>query len=204
MMFFLNMYKYVIELVDLSINVVTFKVPRLLATRPPIFVPFAFAAIQFNSIQFPHSSPLPRLPQTPTAAGHRRWQRATVLEYYVERAGGTLQLLAQLDLIGRTAELAKLFGIQFFEVLARGSQFRVESMMLRMAKPRNIVPVSPSVKQRAHMRAPEHLPLIMEPLSRLYCEPVIVLDFQSLYPSQIIAYNYCYSTCLGRVEHLGG
>lgn len=129
-----------------------------------------------------------------------RWM---VLEYYIQRSCGNLEIMEQLDLIGRTCELAKLFGIQFYEVLSRGSQFRVESMMLRMAKPRNFVAISPSVKQRAHMRAPEYLPLILEPESRLYVDPVIVLDFQSLYPSMIIAYNYCFSTCLGRVEHLG-
>lgn len=54
-----------------------------------------------------------------------------VLEYYLERVEGTVQILNQLDLVGRTCELAKLFGIQFYEVLSRGSQFRVESMMLR-------------------------------------------------------------------------
>ncbi|KAL7738667.1 hypothetical protein ACLKA6_006953 [Drosophila palustris] len=129
-----------------------------------------------------------------------RW---IVLEYYLERVRGTLALLGQLDLLGRTSEMAKLIGIQFYEVLSRGSQFRVESMMLRIAKPKNLVPLSPSVQQRAHMRAPEYLALIMEPESRFYADPVIVLDFQSLYPSMIIGYNYCFSTCLGRVEHLG-
>lgn len=126
-----------------------------------------------------------------------------VLDYYMERAKTLIEILKQLDLIGRTCELAKLFGIQFYEVLSRGSQFRVESMMIRIAKRRNYVPVSPSVEQRAHMRAPEYIPLVMEPHSRFYSDPVIVLDFQSLYPSIIIAYNYCFSTCLGRVEHLG-
>lgn len=57
-----------------------------------------------------------------------RW---IVLEYYLERVNGTMELLDQLDLIGRTSEMAKLIGIQFYEVLSRGSQFRVESMMLR-------------------------------------------------------------------------
>lgn len=57
-----------------------------------------------------------------------RW---IVIEYYLERVRGTLALLDQLDLIGRTSEMAKLIGIQFYEVLSRGSQFRVESMMLR-------------------------------------------------------------------------
>lgn len=63
------------------------------------------------------------------------WQtpitRWIVIDYCLERAHGTLEILNQLDLIGRTCELAKLFGIQFYEVLSRGSQFRVESMMLR-------------------------------------------------------------------------
>lgn len=129
--------------------------------------------------------------------------RCVTADYYMFRVKSVSLILNQLDFIGRTSELARLFGIQFFEVLSRGSQFRVESMMLRLAKPLNFIPVSPSVEQRAKMRAPEFLPLILEPESKFYCDPVIVLDFQSLYPSMIIAYNYCFSTCIGRVEHLG-
>lgn len=134
------------------------------------------------------------------SSNHSRWM---VIDYYTKRSIGTLEILEKLDLIGRTAELAKLFGIQFLEVLTRGSQFRVESIMLRLVRAQNYVPVSPTIQQRAKMKAPEYIPLVMEPESRLYNDPVIVLDFQSLYPSIIMAYNYCYSTCLGRiVDHM--
>lgn len=44
----------------------------------------------------------------------------------------------------------------------------------------------------------------MEPASAFYSSPLVVLDFQSLYPSIMIAYNYCYSTCLGRVTGFQG
>uniref|UniRef100_A0A0A9YUF5 DNA polymerase n=1 Tax=Lygus hesperus TaxID=30085 RepID=A0A0A9YUF5_LYGHE len=129
-------------------------------------------------------------------------KRILTMKYYLTRVRGIVKLLDSLNLIGRTSEMASLFGIQFYEVLSRGSQFRVESMMIRLAKPLNYVAVSPDVQQRADMRAPACLPLIMEPESRFYSDPIIVLDFQSLYPSMMIAYNYCFSTCLGRVEEI--
>jgi DNA polymerase zeta len=52
--------------------------------------------------------------------------------------------------------------------------------------------------------AAECMPLIMEPASAFYSSPLLVLDFQSLYPSVMIAYNYCYSTCLGRITEFQG
>lgn len=53
--------------------------------------------------------------------------------------------------------------------------------------------------QVATQPAMECLPLVMEPKSGFYSDPVIVLDFQSLYPSMIIAYNLCFCTCLGKL-----
>jgi len=52
--------------------------------------------------------------------------------------------------------------------------------------------------------AAECMPLIMEPASAFYSSPLLVLDFQSLYPSIMIAYNYCYSTCIGRITEFQG
>lgn len=44
----------------------------------------------------------------------------------------------------------------------------------------------------------------MEPETKFYEDPVVVLDYQSLYPSIIIAYNLCYSTCIGKATPLDG
>jgi len=51
------------------------------------------------------------------------------------------------------------------------------------------------------MISPEFIPLNIEPRAGLYLDPVIVLDFQSLYPSISIAYNYCFNTCLGKISN---
>ena len=117
----------------------------------------------------------------------QKWQ---TYMYYIQRTKLNLQLLNALEVITRTSELARLFGIDFFSVLSRGSQYRVESMMFRLTKPQNYILFSPSKQQVASQAAPECLPLVMEPKSRLYNSPVLVLDFQSLYPSIVIGYNY--------------
>jgi DNA polymerase elongation subunit (family B) len=63
------------------------------------------------------------------------------------------------------------------------------------------VQIAPTREQVGAQPAMEALPLVMEPESRFYHDPVAILDFQSLYPSIMIAYNLCYSTCVGRPHH---
>ncbi|SPQ19737.1 b8231684-30ab-4494-a2bb-b7a53b47e0f7 [Thermothielavioides terrestris] len=122
-----------------------------------------------------------------------------VLRYYLRRTRLDIEILEANELIPRTSEQARLLGVDFFSVFSRGSQFKVESIMFRIAKPENFLLISPSRKQVGAQNALECLPLVMEPQSAFYTSPVLVLDFQSLYPSVMIAYNYCYSTCLGRI-----
>ncbi|EPS36788.1 hypothetical protein H072_9596 [Dactylellina haptotyla CBS 200.50] len=124
---------------------------------------------------------------------------ARVFRYYVSRVRVDLELLDAQELVMRTSEQARLLGVDFFSVFSRGSQFKVESLMFRIAKPECFVLISPSRKQVGSQNALECLPLVMEPQSNFYTSPLLVLDFQSLYPSVMIAFNYCYSTCLGRV-----
>ena len=122
-----------------------------------------------------------------------------VVHYFASRVQLDLEILEENELIPRTSEQARLLGVDFFSVFSRGSQFKVESLMFRIAKPENLLLPSPSRKQVGQQNALECLPLVMEPQSAFYNSPLLVLDFQSLYPSIMIAYNYCYSTFLGRV-----
>ncbi|KAF2397497.1 polymerase zeta subunit [Trichodelitschia bisporula] len=135
-----------------------------------------------------------------------RWYQSDVphhlhktIKYFLSRVKLNLQILEANELISRTSEQARVLGVDFYSVFSRGSQFKVESLMFRIAKSENFMLVSPSRKQVAVQNALECIPLVMEPQSAFYSSPVVVLDFQSLYPSVMIAYNYCYSTCLGRV-----
>ncbi|KAK3052520.1 DNA polymerase zeta [Extremus antarcticus] len=127
-----------------------------------------------------------------------------LVDYFVSRTKLDMEILDANELIPRTSEQARLLGVDFFSVFSRGSQFKVESLMFRIAKPESFVLVSPSRKQVGAQNALECLPLVMEPQSAFYSSPLLVLDFQSLYPSVMIAYNYCYSTCLGRIVNWRG
>ncbi|KAJ5210782.1 C4-type zinc-finger of DNA polymerase delta [Penicillium cf. griseofulvum] len=127
-----------------------------------------------------------------------------LVEYFSSRVQMNLEILEANELTSRTSEQARLLGIDFASVISRGSQFKVESLMFRIAKPENFLLVSPSRRQVGQQNALECLPLVMEPQSDFYTSPLLVLDFQSLYPSVMIAYNYCYSTFLGRAMHWRG
>ncbi|KNE69242.1 hypothetical protein AMAG_13625 [Allomyces macrogynus ATCC 38327] len=148
-----------------------------------------------------------RVPHMPASVLTRWYQsprtRHRVMRYYLTRALVTIRLLQDGDFLDRTAEFARLYGIDFASVLTRGSQYRVEAILVRLARPMGYVLVSPTKRQVAAQRAAECTPLVMEPVSAFYPDPVVVLDFQSLYPSIMISFNYCFSTCLGHVP-IGG
>lgn len=126
--------------------------------------------------------------------------RPRVFGYLHCLAEGNVQLMDKLDIVRRTAEYARLYGIDFFSVLSRGSQYRVEAVYLRIAHSMGFLAVSGTKGQVSRMAPLECQALVMEPESGFYEDPVIVLDFQSLYPSMMIAHNLCFSTILGKLR----
>uniref|UniRef100_A0A914P1V7 DNA-directed DNA polymerase family B exonuclease domain-containing protein n=1 Tax=Panagrolaimus davidi TaxID=227884 RepID=A0A914P1V7_9BILA len=74
---------------------------------------------------------------------------SVVLRHFFRKASLNIQILSALDIFIRTSQMALVYGIQFTEVLTRGSQFRVESMLLRLSNIHEYCPPSVSVEQRS-------------------------------------------------------
>jgi DNA polymerase zeta len=122
------------------------------------------------------------------------------LSHLVDQASVNLDLAYAVDLMGKNGTMARLLGVPFDDVLTRGSQYRVEALLSRVLEKRGFAAPSPSRLSVDKMAAPSEIPMVMEPQSSFYHDPVVVLDFRSLYPSQMIAYNLCYSTIMGKLD----
>lgn len=139
-------------------------------------------------------------PQQLTSWFREKSSMFRVIRHIYRRAALNHSFIDKLDLIRRISESSRLYGVEFYSVISRGSQFKVEAVMLRVAKKKGYVAISPSKRSVANQAAMAVIPLVMEPQSNFYVDPVNVLDFQSLYPSLIISYNLCFSTILAQVR----
>ena len=64
------------------------------------------------------------------------------------RCQGNIHLIEQLDVIGQTSEFSRVFGIQFYEVLSRGSQVRIVIMsMIKIRHQRVYMPIYTTIYQ---------------------------------------------------------
>ena len=110
----------------------------------------------------------------------------------------TRRIFEKTRIMEKSLEMARLLGMDLESTFIRGSQFRVECILIRAARFEGYLLPSSSRAQVRTQPDPADIPLILEPPGAgLITDPVAILDFQSLYPSVIIGYNICYSTCLG-------
>lgn len=65
----------------------------------------------------------------------------------MKRAQFNLDMLHVSQVVSRTCESARVYGIDFYAVISRGSQYNVESVMFRIAKPENYVLITPNRQQ---------------------------------------------------------
>ncbi|CAH8355060.1 unnamed protein product [Eruca vesicaria subsp. sativa] len=102
------------------------------------------------------------------------------------------RLLDKLMCIYNYVEMARVTGVPISFLLARGQSIKVLSQLLRKAKQRNMV--LPNAKQSGSEQGSFEGATVLEARTGFYEKPIATLDFASLYPSIMMAYNLCYCT----------
>ncbi|CAN8251712.1 unnamed protein product [Cochlearia groenlandica] len=102
------------------------------------------------------------------------------------------RLLDKLMYIYNYVEMARVTGVPISFLLARGQSIKVLSQLLRKAKQKNLV--LPNAKQPGSDQGTFEGATVLEAKTGFYEKPIATLDFASLYPSIMMAYNLCYCT----------
>jgi len=109
-----------------------------------------------------------------------------------------LRIIFTKNLLVNYCELARVTGVPFEYLVTRGQGIRVLSQLLRKAKENSYILPHVVGEDEKYEGA-----YVMPPEKGFYADPVAVLDFASLYPSVIMAYNLCYTTLLREGEEQG-
>ncbi|CAM9460494.1 unnamed protein product [Chrysoparadoxa australica] len=118
--------------------------------------------------------------------------RRRLAVYCIKDAHLPLQLMEKLSVLVNYVEMARVTGVPLNFLLQRGQQIKVFSMLLRKCK--SVGLLIPNLPKTGGNAETYEGATVLEPKRAFYKEPVATLDFASLYPSIMQAYNLCYST----------
>ncbi|AET40361.1 DNA-directed DNA polymerase delta POL3 Ecym_5625 [Eremothecium cymbalariae DBVPG len=117
--------------------------------------------------------------------------RRRLAVYCLKDAYLPLRLLEKLMALVNYAEMSRVTGVPFSYLITRGQQIKVISQLFRKCFQIDIVipnmHTSPSDEQYQGAT-------VIEPIRGYYDVPIATLDFNSLYPSIMMAHNLCYTT----------
>jgi DNA polymerase delta subunit 1 len=110
-------------------------------------------------------------------------------------------LMNKLSVLINYIEMARVTGVPMSFLISRGQQIKVYSMILR--KCRNEKLLVPTVKTSGTPAGTDvgyEGATVLDPIKSYYQVPIATLDFASLYPSIMMAYNLCYSTLVPQAD----
>ncbi|KAL3844768.1 hypothetical protein ACJIZ3_002171 [Penstemon smallii] len=104
------------------------------------------------------------------------------------------RLLDKLMFIYNYVEMARVTGVPISFLLSRGQSIKVLSQLLRKAKQKSLV--IPNAKHAGSEQGTYEGATVLDARAGFYEKPIATLDFASLYPSIMMAYNLCYCTLI--------
>jgi len=117
--------------------------------------------------------------------------RARVAKYCHKDAKLPLDIMANQRIIILTAEMCRVTGVSFKDLLEHGQQHKTVCLILR-----NIRKELMLFPTKSPPRTPFTGAVVITPIKAFYEVPIATIDFASLYPSIMSAHNLCYSTYL--------
>ena len=114
--------------------------------------------------------------------------------YCLKDAALPQRLMTKLSVMVNYIEMARVTGVPMSFLISRGQQIKVFSMILRKCRNENLL--VPTLKKSgfAGDDVSYEGATVLDPIKNYYQVPIATLDFASLYPSIMQAYNLCYST----------
>lgn len=124
--------------------------------------------------------------------------RRRLAVYCLKDAYLPLRLIDKLMCIINYMEMARVTGVPLGYLLTRGQQIKVVSQLLRKCKEQDLLIPAMKVDVNDEFEGAT----VIEPIRGYYDVPISTLDFNSLYPSIMIAHNLCYTTLLRHKENV--
>ncbi|ANC96520.1 DNA polymerase catalytic subunit [macacine betaherpesvirus 9] len=122
--------------------------------------------------------------------------RAVVGKYCIQDSLLVVQLFKKINFHYEMAEVAILAHITIRCAVFEGQQKKVFPCILNEAKTQNMIMPSLSGVNKNKEHSSYKGATVLDPKIGYYATPTLVFDFQSLYPSIMMAHNLCYSTLI--------
>lgn len=126
--------------------------------------------------------------------------RHTLATYCVKDSWIPCQLGIKRSKFINALSMANVTGVSLDSVLHRGQQIRTITLMLSKVRERERLGLQRwYLPDESKLKQPEHSfegAVVITPMPGFYEEPVVTLDFASLYPSIMRAWNMCFSTLI--------
>ena len=124
-----------------------------------------------------------------------------VMKYCLQDTLLPVLLVDQLKVLSLTIEMSRVCSVFMGDILNRGQMFKVLCQLFRFARENNFVLTN---LPKLEIDADTYQGATVLDCTTGFYDDCIVLDFQSLYPSIMIAYNLCFSTIvMGTDVHPG-
>jgi len=119
--------------------------------------------------------------------------RRRLAVYCLKDAELPLRLMDKLMSLYNYTEMARVTGVPIRFLFIKGQQIKVASQLYRKAMQIDmLIPCESRSKSDGKFEGAD----VLDPATGFYKDPIVTLDFASLYPSIMMAHNICYTTLI--------